>query len=335
MIPVSVLNLVPMREGQSRAQAIESMIELAQETERIGYTRYWIAEHHNMPSLVSSATQVLIGHTLAHTGKIRVGSGGVMLPNHSPLLVAEQYGTLATIYPDRVDLGIGRAPGTDRPTATALRRNERNLSLNYPNDVQMLQRYFRSSDEQGYVRAFPGVGLNVPIYMLGSSTESAHLAAELGLPFAFAAHFAPRLMDAALEIYRREFKPSDVLEKPYVIVCLNVIAADTDEEARFLAGSQQQFIANIIKNTRQPLQPPVAETHIQWGSEQEQVAVNEMLACSLIGSKASVAAQFEALQIRLRADEIMVVSYIYDQQKQYRSYRLFHEIASSYRPSSL
>lgn len=335
MIPVSVLNLVPVREGQNRAQAIESMIELAQETERIGYTRYWIAEHHNMPSLVSSATQVLIGHTLAHTDSIRVGSGGVMLPNHSPLLVAEQYGTLATIYPDRVDLGIGRAPGTDRPTANALRRNEHNLPLSYPNDVQMLQRFFRSSDEQGYVRAFPGVGLHVPIYMLGSSTESAKLAAELGLPFAFAAHFAPRLLESALDIYRREFKPSDVLEKPYVIVCLNVIAADTDEEARFLAGTQQQFLANTIKNTRLPLQPPVPETQIEWSSEEERAAVNEMLSCSLIGSKESVAARLEAFQTRLRADEIMVVSYIYDKQKQYRSYRLFYEIASSYQPSPL
>lgn len=335
MIPVSVLNLVPLRKGQNRAQAIEAMIELAQETERIGYTRYWITEHHNMPSLASSATQVLIGHTLAHTDSIRVGSGGVMLPNHSPLLVAEQYGTLATIYPDRVDLGIGRAPGTDRPTANALRRNEHNLPLSYPNDVQMLQRFFRSSDEQGYVRAFPGVGLHVPIYMLGTSTESAKLAAELGLPFVFAAHFAPHLLESALDIYRREFKPSDVLEKPYVIVCLNVIAADTDEEARFLSGTQQQFLANTIKNTHLPLQPPVPETQIEWSSEEERAAVNEMLSCSLIGSKESVAAQLEALQTRLRADEIMVVSYIYDKQKQYRSYRLFHEIASSYQPSPL
>ena len=325
---VSMLNLVPVRAGQSNAEAIQSMIALAREAEKLDYVRYWIAEHHNTRSLVSSATQLLIGHTLAHTDKIRVGSGGVMLPNHSPLMVAEQYGTLATIYPDRVDLGLGRAPGTDQMTAAALRRSERDVALNFPSDVRALQRYFGPADAQGYVRAFPGVGLEVPLYILGSSTESAYLAAELGLPYVFAAHFAPRMLEMALDIYRREFKPSAVLDKPEVIVCLNVIAADSDEEAAYLSTTQQQFFLNVVRNTRQPLQPPVETMQGVW-TEAEETMARQMLSCSLVGGKESVAAQFEALQTRLRADEIMAVSYIYDEAKQYHSYRLLKEIASA------
>ncbi len=328
MTTVSMLNLVPVRAGQTNAEAIQSMITLAQQAEALGYARYWIAEHHNTQSLVSSATQLLIGHTLAHTDTIRVGSGGVMLPNHSPLLVAEQYGTLATIYPERVDLGLGRAPGTDQMTAAALRRNERDVSLNFPADVRALQRYFGPADAQGYVKAFPGVGLDVPLYILGSSTESACLAAELGLPYVFAAHFAPRMLEMALEIYRREFKPSAVLDKPEVIVCLNVIAADSDEEAEYLATTQQQFFLNVVRNTRQPLQPPVETMQGVW-TEAEEAMARQMLSCSLVGGKASVAAQLEEWQTRLRADEIMAVSYIYDESKQYHSYRLFKEIASA------
>lgn len=325
---VSILNLVPVRAGQTHAEAIQAMVELAREAEKLGYARYWIAEHHNTQSLVNSATQLLIGHTLAHTDKIRVGSGGVMLPNHSPLLVAEQYGTLATIYPDRVDLGLGRAPGTDQMTAAALRRNERDVSLNFPADVRALQRYFGPAEAQGYVKAFPGVGLEVPLYILGSSTESAYLAAELGLPYVFAAHFAPRMLEMALDIYRREFKPSAVLDKPEVIVCLNVIAADTDEEAQYLATTQEQFFLNVVRNTRQPLQPPVESMRGLW-SEAEEAMARQMLAVSLIGGKDTVAAKLENLQTHLRADEIMAVSYIYDVEKQYRSYRLFKEIASA------
>ncbi len=328
MIPVSVLNLVPIRAGQTPAEAIQSMVNLAQEVEHIGYKRYWIAEHHNTSSLVSSATQLLIGHVLAHTQTIRAGSGGVMLPNHSPLLVAEQYGTLATIYPNRVDLGLGRAPGTDQHTALALRRNMRDVSFDFPQDVQTLQRYLGPADKQGYVRAFPGVGLEIPLYILGSSTDSAYLAAQLGLPYVFAAHFAPRMLESAFEIYRREFQPSKVLAQPYAIVCLNVIAADTDEEAQWLATTQQQFFLNIVRNTRRPLQAPQQDmTHI-W-QPGEQAAVSAMLDCSLIGGKTTVAAQLEGLQNRLHADELMVVSYIYDEAKQYYSYRLFHEIASA------
>ncbi|MFV2030635.1 LLM class flavin-dependent oxidoreductase [Neisseria sp. S1] len=327
MKAVSMLNLVPVRAGQTNAEAIGSMVKLAKEAEKLGYARYWIAEHHNTGSLVSSATQLLIGHTLAHTETIRVGSGGVMLPNHSPLLVAEQYGTLATIYPNRVDLGLGRAPGTDQLTAAALRRNERDVSLNFPDDVRALQRYFGPADKQGYVKAFPGVGLEVPLYILGSSTESAYLAAELGLPYVFAAHFAPRMLEMAVEIYRRGFKPSAVLDKPEVIVCLNAIVADSDEEAAYLATSQEQFFLNVVRNTRNPLPLPVESMEGVW-SHAEEAMVRQMLSESLVGSKESVAKQLESFQSRLHADEVMAVSYIYDEEKQYRSYSLLKEIVS-------
>ncbi|KLT72068.1 hypothetical protein PL75_10190 [Neisseria arctica] len=327
MKAVSMLNLVPVRAGQTNAEAIGSMVKLAKEAEKLGYARYWIAEHHNTGSLVSSATQLLIGHTLAHTETIRVGSGGVMLPNHSPLLVAEQYGTLATIYPNRVDLGLGRAPGTDQLTAAALRRNERDVSLNFPDDVRALQRYFGPADKQGYVKAFPGVGLEVPLYILGSSTESAYLAAELGLPYVFAAHFAPRMLEMAVEIYRRGFKPSAVLDKPEVIVCLNAIVADSDEEAAYLATSQEQFFLNVVRNTRNPLPLPVESMEGVW-SHPEEAMVRQMLSESLVGSKERVAKQLESFQNRLHADEVMAVSYIYDEEKQYRSYSLLKEIVS-------
>lgn len=328
MTRLSVLNLAPVRAGQNHAQAIEAMVRLAQNAERLGYARYWIAEHHNMANLASSSTQLLIGHTLAQTERIRVGSGGVMLPNHSPLMVAEQYGTLATIYPGRVDLGLGRAPGTDQITAAALRRNERDVSLNFPHDVRQLQRYFGPPEIQGPVRAFPGVGLDVPLYILGSSTESAYLAAELGLPYVFAAHFAPRFLEAALEIYRREFKPSAVLDRPEVIVALNVIAAGSDEEAQYLATTQQQFFLNVVRHSGQPLQPPVESMEGLW-TEAEQAVARQMLGCSLIGGPDSIAAQYEALQARLRADELMVVSYIFDEAKQADSYRLLREAVAA------
>ncbi len=329
MTDVSVLNLVPVRAGKNSGDAINDMVALAQKAEALGYRRYWIAEHHNTASLASSATQLLIGHTLAHTQRIRVGSGGVMLPNHSPLMVAEQYGTLATIYPDRVDLGLGRAPGTDQMTAAALRRNERDVSLHFPDDVRQLQRYLGDVREQGYVCAYPGVGTHVPLYILGSSTESAYLAAELGLPYVFAAHFAPRMLEQALEIYRRMFKPSPVLDKPKVMVCLNAIVAESDEEAEYLATSQKQFFLNVVRNARQPLQPPVSSMDGIW-HESEEAMARQMLSCSLVGSQASVADQLTRLQTQLRADELMVVSYVYDVEKQYESYALFKEVAEAH-----
>lgn len=325
MTTVSALNLVPVRQGQTQAQAIQSMVGLAQEVERLGYVRYWIAEHHNMPTLVSSATQLLIGHALANTSTIRVGSGGVMLPNHSPLMVAEQYGTLATLHPGRVDLGLGRAPGTDMRTAAALRRGPRDTAETFPEDVRELQRYFGDMDVQGPVKAFPGLGLKVPLYILGSSTESAWLAASLGLPYVFAAHFAPRMLEMAVDIYRKEFRPSEVLKEPHFTVCLNVIAADTDEEARFLQTSQQQFFLNVVRHAGNPLLPPVPSMDGIW-TEDEAAAAAQMMACSLVSSAASVQQQYQQLQERLHADEIMVVSYIFDEQKQYQSYRIFRDL---------
>ena len=328
MVDVSVLNLVPVRAGRSAREAIGEMVALAVQVETLGCQRYWIAEHHNTASLVSSATQLLIGHTLAQTNHIRVGSGGVMLPNHSPLLVAEQYGTLATLYPNRVDLGLGRAPGTDQMTAAALRRNERDASLHFPEEVRQLQRYLGDAEQQGFVKAYPGVGTHVPLYILGSSTESAHLAAAMGLPYVFAAHFAPRMLEMALEIYRHEFKPSAVLAAPKVMVCLNAIVADSDDEAAFLSTTQKQFFLNVVRNTRQPLQPPVLTMDGLWNESERQLA-QQMLRCTLVGSPHSVAAQFEQLHTVLRADEYMVVSYIYDVEQQYYSYRLFKQIADA------
>ena len=325
MVDVSVLNLVPVRAGKTMRDAISDMVVLAQQVESFGYKRYWIAEHHNIGSLVSSATQLLVGHTLAQTERIRVGSGGVMLPNHNTLIVAEQYGTLATIYPNRVDLGLGRAPGTDQMTAAALRRNERDASINFPQDVKQLQLYLGDAEVQGFVRAYPGMGTNIPLYILGSSTESAYLAAEMGLPYVFAAHFAPRMLEMALEIYRSTFQPSAVLDKPKVMVCINAILADTDEEAQFLATTQQQFFLNIVRNARQPLQQPVPSMEGLW-SESEQKLAQQMLSCTLVGSQKTVAMQFEQLHAELGADEYMVVSYIYDINKQNESYRLLKPI---------
>src|SRR5690606_32196802 len=257
-IPVSVLNLAPIRQGQGPKEAIDAMVDLAQATEQMGYTRYWIAEHHNTSTLVSSATSILIKHTLEHTEKIRVGAGGVMLPNHAPLVVAEQFGTMENIYPNRLDLGLGRAPGTDMLTASALRRSHDEDSVySFPNDIRELLQYFGSEKVQGHVKANIAMNTNVPIYILGSSPNSAYLAAELGLPYAFASHFAPRYMEEAISIYRKEFKPSPYLDSPHMTICLNVIAADSDEDAKRELTTMQQYFLNIVRGTEQLLQPPV------------------------------------------------------------------------------
>jgi len=323
-IPVSVLNLVPIRQGQSPKDAIDAMVDLAQATEKMGYTRYWIAEHHNTTTLVSSATSILIKHTLEHTDHIRVGSGGVMLPNHAPLVVAEQFGTMATIYPDRVDLGLGRAPGTDMLTASALRRSKNDSVYTFPEDVKSLLTYFGPAERQSYVKAFPGVGLNVPIYILGSSTDSAHLAAKLGLPYVFASHFAPRFMEEAISIYRREFKPSEYLDAPYMMVCLNVIAAESDEEAKREQTTMQQFFLNVVRGSQNTLQPPVDTMDGIW-SPQEEYAALSMSSVTLLGSKESIKEQLANFQEKYNVDEIMAVSYIYDPDKQKRSYEILKE----------
>ncbi|MDK8643546.1 LLM class flavin-dependent oxidoreductase [Niallia taxi] len=324
-IPVSVLNLAPIRLGQGEKDAIDAMVNLAQATEDMGYSRYWIAEHHNSPTLVSSATSILIKHTLEHTKKIKVGSGGIMLPNHSPLVVAEQFGTMAVLYPDRLDLGLGRAPGTDMKTASALRRAQHDTVYTFPEDVQALLTYFGPEEEQGYVRAYPGANKNIPLYILGSSTDSAYLAAQLGLPYVFAAHFAPGQMEEAISIYKRRFKPSQYLAEPYMIVCLNVIAAETDEDAKREATTMQQFFLNVVRGTRTPLSPPVDSMEAVWSMMEREMATS-MSSMAFIGSKNTVKEQLESFQEKYDVNEIMAVSYIYDEKKQIRSYEIFKEI---------
>jgi luciferase family oxidoreductase group 1 len=325
-IPVSVLNLVPIRIGQTPKQAIEAMVELAQAVEKMGYKRYWIAEHHNTSTLVSSATSILIKHTLENTEHILVGSGGIMLPNHAPLVVAEQFGTMATIYPNRVELGLGRAPGTDMMTANALRRSKNDSVFTFPEDVQTLLTYFGPKDQQSYVKAFPGTDTNVPIYILGSSTDSAYLAASLGLPYVFASHFAPRYMEEAIMIYRDRFQPSPYLDKPYMIVCLNVIAAETDLEAEKLSTTMQQFFLNVVRGSQNPLLPPVESMDKLWSPMEKEMA-ESMSSVTLLGSKKTIHQKLLAFQEKYNVDEIMAVSYIFDPDKQKRSYEIFKEVA--------
>lgn len=324
-IPVSVLNLAPIRKGQEPKDAIDAMVDLAQATEEMGYKRYWIAEHHNTPTLVSSATAILIKHTLEHTKSIRVGSGGVMLPNHSPLVVAEQFGTMATIYPNRLDLGLGRAPGTDMMTASALRRSQNDSVYTFPDDVNSLLTYFGPEEKQSYVKAYPGVDTNIPIYILGSSTDSAYLAAKLGLPYVFASHFAPRYMEDAISIYRSRFQPSEYLDSPYMMVCLNVIAAETDEDAKRESTTMQQFFLNVVRGSQSPLQPPVESMDQIWSPAEREMATS-MSSVTLLGSKATIKDQLSNFQEKYNVDEIMAVSYIYDPAKQKRSYEIFKEI---------
>ena len=255
-IKYSVLDLVPIAAGDDTAQAIDKSLDLARHVEKLGYERFWVSEHHNTPSLASSATVIILSHLLQGTEHIRIGSGGIMLPNHAPLVVAEQFGTLAALYPDRIDLGLGRAPGTDQATAQALRRGIQESVQDFPKEVLELQQFLSEGNWNSLVRALPGEGANIPIYLLGSSTFSAELAAKSGLPYAFASHFAPTHLYHALEKYRTLFKPSNALVTPYPMACVNVIAADTDQEAQYLATSFYQFAMGIITNVRKPLPPP-------------------------------------------------------------------------------
>lgn len=325
-IPVSVLNLAPIRVGQGAKDAIDSMVDLAQATEKMGYKRYWVAEHHNTPTMVSSATAILIKHILEHTDKIEVGSGGIMLPNHSPLVVAEQFGTMATIYPNRLNLGLGRAPGTDMMTASALRRSKHDSVYTFPSDVQSLLQYFGPEEVQGYVKAYPGVGTNIPIYILGSSTESAVLAAKLGLPYVFAAHFAPAYMEEAIKIYRNQFQPSEYLDSPYMMVCLNVIGAESNEEAQIESTTMQQFFLNVVRGTKNLLSPPVEKMDGLWNGQEKQMA-QSMSSVTLLGNKEAIRDQLNSFQEKYNVDEIMAVSYIFDPDKQKRSYEILKEVA--------
>lgn len=323
-VELSVLDLVTVLEGQTDKQAFQDMVDLAQHTEKLGYTRFWLTEHHNKPTVISSATSLLIGHVLEKTESIKVGSGGIMLPNHAPLVVAEQFGTLETLYPNRVDLGLGRAPGTDRQTAHALRRTTEETAHSFPQDVIQLQTYFSSLEEQGSVRAFPGVNTSIPIYILGSSVSSAKLAAHLGLPYVFAAHFAPRQLEEALATYRDQFKPSRYLEEPYVTVCLNVIAADTNEEAERLATTSDRFYLNVVRNTEELVQPPVDSMDGIWNPLEERM-VKTMSAYTLKGDKNTITDQLNDLLTNLEIDEVMAVTYIYNQEKRRRSYEILRE----------
>jgi len=329
-IPVSVLNLFPVREGQSPREAIRSAVELAQAVEKLGYVRYWIAEHHNMPALASTATVVLIQHVLERTSSIRVGSGGVMLPNPSPLIVAEQFGTLEVLYPGRVDLGLGRAPGTDMRTANAIRRNRHEAVYTFPDEVRDLLRYFGPPEEQTDVAAYPAVGTGVPLYILGSTTDSAELAAHLGLPYAFASHFAPEQTDAAIRLYRSRFRPSKYLDKPYMIVGLNVVAAETDEEAKFELTTSIRFFLNTVRGHKQLLQPPskIVESELTL---QERIALAERMSMMLVGGRETVKKRLAEFLERHEADEIMAVTYIFDPAKQIRSYEIFKEAADAIR----
>jgi len=326
---LSVLDLSVVTEGGTTATAIQRTVDIARHAEQLGYERIWLAEHHNMEFIASSATSVLIGHVAGHTSTLRVGSGGIMLPNHAPLAIAEQFGTLESLYPGRVDLGLGRAPGTDQQTAMALRRNNTQAVYNFPSDIRALQNYFSSGNSHSSVRAFPGEGLDIPIWILGSSTDSAYLAAEMGLPYAFAAHFAPTQFRVAIEIYRNNFKPSEQLSEPYVLACVNVIAADTNEEAQILATSMYRMFLGIITNTRKPLLPPVPSMEPYWTPEIE-AAVKQMTACTFIGDKESLHDQFSRFMDETHVDEVMVAGNIYDDEARLKSYSILKEVFNGF-----
>ena len=321
-IPVSILDLANILQGdQSAGDAFKRSLTFAQHAEQLGYKRYWFAEHHNMESVASAATAVLIGYIAQGTSTIRVGAGGIMLPNHAPLLIAEQFGTLESLYPGRIDLGLGRAPGTDQATAYALRRNLNSDVEAFPNDVVELLQYLGPQDKQGKVRAIPGVGTNVPVWMLGSSTFSAQLAAHLGLPFAFASHFAPTQLFPALQLYHSTFKPSAFLEKPYAMACVNVIAADTNEAAQYLATSAYQLVLGLIRNNRKPMAPPTHEMDLLWTPE-ERAAVKQMFYYSFIGSTNTLATALTEFAENTGIDELMITTHIFDVDAKLRSLEL-------------
>ncbi|GAA5143630.1 LLM class flavin-dependent oxidoreductase [Prosthecobacter algae] len=321
----SVLDLAPILQGETAADSFRHSLELAQQVEKWGYHRFWLAEHHNIPGVASAATSVVIGFIAGGTSTIRVGSGGIMLPNHAPLVIAEQFGTLESLYPGRIDLGLGRAPGGDQTTARALRRGLGSSGDTFPGDVQELQGFFSPALPGQKVRAIPGQGLNVPLYLLGSSTFSASLAAELGLPFAFASHFAPEMLHQAIGIYRTHFRPSAALAKPHVMVGLNVFAADTDEEATRLFSSLQQVFLHLIRGWPKQLQPPVDDIDALWNPVEE-AQVSRMTRCSAVGSPKSLRAQIESLLDETGADEIVATAHIHDPQARLRSFEIAAQV---------
>ena len=320
MVPLSVLDLAPITQGSDAATALRHSLDLARHVEQWGYRRFWVAEHHNMPGIASAATAIVIAHVAQGTSTIRVGAGGIMLPNHAPLQVAEQFGTLESLFPGRIDLGLGRAPGTDQTTAVALRRTLRSDPDLFPQDVLEVMGYFHAKDGQP-VRAVPGAGLHVPIYILGSSLFGAQVAAAFGLPFAFASHFAAQQMIPAVRIYRERFKPSDALQRPCVMLGINIIAADTDAEARLLATSGRQSFASLRAGTPIPLPPPDPA----WDKDVvpfDPSQIEMQQAISFVGSAATVQKGLEAFVDRMQPDELIVVSHIYDHSARLRSYEL-------------
>ncbi|WP_437679635.1 LLM class flavin-dependent oxidoreductase [Sorangium sp. So ce131] len=321
MIPFSVLDLSPIVQGGDAAQAFRNTLDLARHAERLGYRRYWLAEHHNMGGVASAATAVVIAHVAGGTSTIRVGAGGIMLPNHAPLVIAEQFGTLASLFPGRIDLGLGRAPGSDQVTARALRRNLAGDVDGFPQDVLELMGYFRPAEPGQLVRAVPGAGLNVPIWILGSSLFGAQLAAALGLPYAFASHFAPAQMMQAIALYRREFRPSAQLASPYVMLGVNVFAADTDDEARLLWTSLQQAFVNLRRGRPGPLPPPAIGFEREL-TPMERAGLEQALVCSVVGSAETVRRGLLDFITRTRADELMVTSQIFDHDARRRSFEI-------------
>ncbi|MFT3747744.1 MAG: LLM class flavin-dependent oxidoreductase [Agriterribacter sp.] len=325
-LQLSILDLAIVIEGGNANSAVQRTVEAARHAEKLGFKRVWLAEHHNMENIASSATSVLIGHVAGKTNHIRVGSGGIMLPNHSPLAIAEQFGTLESLYPGRIDLGLGRAPGTDQLTAMALRRSN-DAVYNFPAEIRQLQTYFSKENQQSHVRAFPGEGSDIPIWVLGSSTDSAYLAADMGLPYAFAAHFAPAQFRTAINIYRSHFKPSAQLQQPYILACVNVIAADTDKQAHFLATSLFRMFTGIVTNMRRPMQPPVASMEPYW-NEEIKAALSQMLACTFIGGKEKVKEELHAFVEETQIDELMTTTNIYDEGARLYSMDILKEVVS-------
>ncbi|MGH6910382.1 MAG: LLM class flavin-dependent oxidoreductase [Phenylobacterium sp.] len=325
MVPLSVLDLSPILEGSDAGQSMRNSLDLARQAERLGYRRFWLAEHHNMPGVASAATAVVIAHVAAGTSTIRVGAGGVMLPNHAPLVIAEQFGTLASLFPGRIDLGVGRAPGTDQITARALRRTLAGDVDRFPQDVVELMAYFKPAEPSQMVRAVPGAGLDVPVWILGSSLFGAQLAAVLGLPYAFASHFAPAQMEEAIALYRHRFEPSEHLAKPYVMLGLNVVAAETDAEARRLFTSLQQAFLNLRTGRASPLPPPVDDIEARFAAVGMDTTMQGALKTAVVGGPQTVRAGLEAFVAKNQPDEIMVTAQIYDHAARVRSFEIAAE----------
>lgn len=329
MVALSILELGRVREGSDRRSALDEARALGQHAERLGFTRLWVAEHHNMPGVTTAATSLVIAHIAAGTSSLRVGAGGVMLPNHAPYVIAEQFGTLETLFPGRIDLGLGRAPGTDQLTLHALRRDPR-AADEFPQDVLELQAFLAPVEPGQRIEAVPGSGTRVPLWILGSSTFGAQLAAKLGLPYGFASHFAPQALDAALSLYRTRFEPSEQQRVPYALVGVNVIAAATDAEARRLATSQQMSFADLFRGKRRLMQPPIEDIETYW-TPHEKAQAGQMLSCSIVGSVDTVRRGLQALLERTQADELMIVSDVFEPSARLRSFELIMQAAEPLR----